>query len=205
MKRSEIAYQFRDQFLLTNEKVVKVLDQYYIAINGEDVIHSKLPYSADMSDYSIYMFSYKYKVIENYDVSMAALFFNKNGAIDEYIEIDGWKLKFYAPITSLHHCDRLGVIISKEELQLNICYDFVGFQFLVDKMDKIWRLFTAARGCTTQMELDLILKVFNMEDSLDSIKKENLLERAARETAEIQIDAYKVLLNKIDTLVSNNN
>ena len=105
MNRYDIAMDFKKKFIEQNEKVLRqTVKASFISINGNNVKVSRNPFSMEKAEHGLVIFTYSYIVIEREDDCMVPLFFNSNDEIEDYINLDGWKLYFSKPLTALYKC-----------------------------------------------------------------------------------------------------
>lgn len=192
---------FKKKFIEQNENVwSKTIRPSFISINGDDIKVSTNPYSMEKAEHGLVIFYYTYTVITQNDCCMVPLFFNSNGEIEDYIEIDGWKLYFSKPITALYRCDYCTCYMSKESLKLSITtYPWK----LDDEFERIWHLFSVARSCQTQRELDFAYKIFESEGEILSLKEDNLKDKVKIDELNALLDTHNEFIEKIKKLINN--
>lgn len=202
MSRYDIAMDFKKKFISENENVsAKTLKPSFVSINGDDVKVSAYPYSMENAEHGLVIFHYTYTVITQTDRCIATLFFNSNGDIEDFIEIDGWKLYFDKPITSQYRCFGRYCHMTNGLLRLSI----VTYTWKLDEeIERIWKLFSVVRTCVTQKEIDFVRKIYDRDEDLLSLKEKNLKAEAKIDALEMLLDAHKDLLEKIKELVNTN-
>lgn len=200
MNRYEISNEFRKRFVDENKNVWGTsIKPYYFSINGEEVIASSNPYLMENSEHGLVIFTYAYTVINNTDCSMVPLFFCSNGRIEDYIIIDEWKLYFSPPKTATYKCYTTYVYMEKGDLYLDIPIKL----FKLEKeIPAIWKLFSMVRKCTSKLELDYVKTMYQQGIEINELKSKNFKQAAEIEALNIQINAYKSLLDKIEKLIS---
>ena len=198
MSRLDIATAFIDKFLRENPSVFKRgLRAAFISINGDVAKVSSYPYSIDKAEHCIILLMYEYNVWQTNDYSYIPLCFNANGDIEDFIEINGWKLSFNKPVTSSWHSGPAQVFIENREKKIA-----VDWYRREDYFPGIWKLFTIAQTCTTQLELDFALKAYKDEIELDCLREKVLKDEAKIDALNIQLSSYKELLEKIELLAN---
>lgn len=200
MNRYDIAIDFKKKFIEQNENVWrKTIKTSFIAINGNDVKVSSNPFSMENAEHGLVIFHYTYTVISQSDSCMVPLFFNSNGEIEDYIEIDGWKLYFDKPITSSYRCDSHKCYMTNGVLKLSLIIR----PWLVDEeFKKLWHLFSMARTCETQKELDYAYKIYKDEENILALKMKNLKNEVKINELNLLLDAHKSLIDRIKKLVN---
>lgn len=201
MNRYEIAMDFKKKFMSENKNIwPQTMIPTYFAINGTDVKVSSNPYSFENSEYGLVIFHYIYTVISQSDKCIIGLFFNSNGEIEDFIEIDGWKLYFSKPVTAGWRCDRTtGFHITNGKLKLDAR---IHVNDLYQNFPRIWQLFSIIRTCETQKEVDFALRIYAREGEILSLKEKNLKEEAKVDALNILLEANKEFIEKLKELVN---
>ena len=132
------------------------------------------------------------------DSSLVPLFFCANGDIEDYIVIDGWKLSFSAPTTSMYRCHSTSVYMEKDSLSIDV--KISSPWNIAKEFPCIWKLFYIVKDCTSQIEVDYAKKFFENELEIENLKSKNLLAEAEIESLNMLITSYKQLLEKISNL-----
>ena len=199
-KRYEIAMDFKKKFIEQNKNVYeKTIKDTFVSINGDDVRVSRIPYSIEEAEHALVFFEYKYLVQSNDDSSQVALFFNSNGEVEDYIEIDGWRLSFSEPKTSFYRSRPLECFMKKDSLGLSVGIKGLNIR---DAFPRIWHLFSIIRTCKTQKEIDYAYQVYQKEGDLLSLKQKNLMDESKIAELEFLLDTYKELLDKIKGMLN---
>lgn len=203
MNRYEIANDFKKKFIEQNENVwSRTMKPTYFSINGDETKASTNPYAMENAEHALVVFHYTYTVITQEDCCMVPLFFNANGEIEDYIEIEGWKLSFSKPITALSRYWSTHCYISNDKLNASITVKAWEF----DKFfDRIWKLFSVARTCKTQMELDFACKIYNLEKDILELKEKNIKQEAELDAKNTLISAHQELLDRIEEITNPKN
>lgn len=200
MNRYEISMDFKKKFIDENENVwSKTVKPSFISINGDDIKVSTNPYSMEDAEYGLVIFHYTYTVITQSDSCIATLFFNSNGDVEDFIEIDGWKLYFDKPITALSRCSYMTCHMVKSSLKLDV---ITHPWKLDDEFSKVWHLFSIVRTCETQKEIDFAYKIYKREEDILTLKDKNLKAEAKIDALEMLLDAHKDLLEKLKDIVN---
>ena len=188
--------EYKDSFLNENGSVLKnSLKPVYCIIKNGNIETSDLPFIMDSAEEAFVICRYKYIVITQQDTDFFFLYMNNEGIIDNAIVKDGWILKFKDPQTGPYR-SRPYFSISKQNLYTEI--DINGYELDVPRM---WKLFSEARECTTQLELKFLEKLFDQEAKLEDVTKENAILKYRESLLEERIASYKELLKKIEDLV----
>lgn len=201
MTRYDVTNVFVKEFIEKNKNVwSSTLRATYFSINADNVKASSFPYSMESAEHALVVYSYVYTVHTQEDSSMFSIFFNANGDIEHYIEIDGWRLSFSSPITSDYrnygtYCyiskgTIEGEIRIKDERQMDKCFD------------EIWKLFCKARNCETQQEIDFLIEMYKLNIDINELNDKNIKLEAEIKAKETIISSYKELLHKIEELVN---
>ena len=199
MSREDIAKAFIDKFLREHPSVFKrSLRTAFISINGDVAKVSSYPFSIENAEHCIILFMYEYNVWQTNDYSYIPLCFNATGDIEDFIEINGWKLSFNKPVTSSLHSGPAKVFIENGEKKI-----VLEWSRREDYFPRIWKLFTIAQTCTTQLELDFALKAYKDGVELDGLREKVLKDEAKIDALNMQLCSYKNLLEKIEQLVNN--
>lgn len=199
MNRYETAMDFKNKFIEQNENVLKLtVKPSFVSINGDDVRISTNPYSMENAEHGLVIFHYTYIVIEREDCCMVPLFFNSNGEVEDYIEIDGWKLYFSKPLTAYYKCNTFECKMSNGPLKLSI--NIFPWE-LDDEFEKIWHLFSLVRTCKTQNEINLAQKVYQTEGEVLSLKEKSMGAEAKIDALNMLLDVHKDFIEKIKELV----
>lgn len=191
---------FKKKFIEENENVwSKTVKPSFVSINGDDIKVSANPYSMEDAEHGLVIFHYTYTVITQSDSCIVTLFFNSNGDVEDFIEIDGWKLYFDKPVTALWRCDYMTCHMTNGSLNL----DVITHPWKLDEeIEKIWHLFSVIRTCSTQKEIAYAYKIFKKEEDILSLKDKNLKAEAKIEALETLLDAHKDLINKLKEMVN---
>lgn len=197
--RYDISMDFKKKFIEENENVwSKTVKPSFVSINGEDIKVSSNPYSMEEAEHGLVIFHYTYTVITQSDSCIVTLFFNSNGDVEDFIEIDGWKLYFDKPVTALWRCDYMTCHMTNGSLKL----DVITFPWELDnKFEKIWHLFSVIRTCSTQKEIDYAYKILKKEEDILSLKDKNIKAEAKIDALEMLLDAHKDLINKLKEIL----
>lgn len=200
MNRYELSNDFRKKFVEQNENVwSKTVRPTYFSINDEETRTSSNPYSMENAEHALVVFHYNYTVITSECTSLVPLFFNANGDVEDYIEIDGWRFSFGKPVTALYKCNAISCTFSKDGLSASIRIHPLEFD---QSFDRIWKLFCIARTCKTQRELDFLCAMFYREAEILKLKEKNLWQEAELDRQKMVVSAYKGLLDKIQMYVN---
>lgn len=199
MSRYDYVCDFKKKFLEENPSVWKnTLKPLYISINGDDTKVSSNPYAFEESEHGLAIFKYTYTVQTQPDDCIVPLFFNQNGDIEDYIELEGWKMSFCKPITSSYRCYNIYCYISNGPLKKSIKID----RYKLDKeFDDIWKLFSVARRCKTQLELDYAYKLYKENLNVLSLKEANIKQAAEIDSLKSLNKSYHLLIESIKELV----
>lgn len=199
MNRYDISSDFKKKFVEENKSVwSKSIKPVYFSINGEQAKASSNPYSMEQAEHGLVVFPYVYTVISQKDSSLVPLFFCANGDIEDYIVIDGWKLSFSAPTTSMYRCHSTSVYMEKDSLSIDV--KISSPWNIAKEFPRIWKLFYIVKDCTSQIEVDYAKKFFENELEIENLKSKNLLAEAEIESLNMLITSYKQLLEKISNL-----
>lgn len=200
MKRYDIAMDFKKKFIEENENVwSKTVKPSFVSINGDNIKVSANPYAMEDAEHGLVIFHYTYTVVTQTDSCMVPLFFNSNGDVEDFIEIEGWKLFFDKPITEFLRCGYITCHMTKGSLNL----DIITHPWALDEeFEKVWHLFSIVRTCNTQKEIDYVYKIYNKDKDILSLKDKNLKAEAKIEALEMLLDAHKDLIDKLKEIVN---
>ena len=199
MNRYDIACDFKKKFL--EENPCNTIKPSYISINGDTIKVSSNPYAMEESEHGLVIFKYTYTVQTQPDDCLVPLFFNQNGDIEDYIELDGWKLSFDKPYTSTNRCYNIKCYISNGSLKKSIIID----RYKIDQeFDSIWKLFSVARMCKTQLELDYAYKLFKEKQNVLSLKEKNIKQAAEIDSLKMLTKSYQSLLDSFKEIIEKN-
>jgi hypothetical protein len=201
MNRYDISNDYRKKFVEENKSVwSNTIKPVYFSINGNQAKASSNPYSMEQAEHGLVAFTYSYTVISQDSSSLVPLFFNANGDIEDYIIIDGWKLYFSEPITSMYRCYSTLVYMEKGTLKTEVSFN--PSWKIVEEFPRIWELFCTVRTCNSQVEIDYVKKIYNQGIEIDDLKSKNLVSEAKIESLNILVDSYKQLLEKISNMLN---
>jgi hypothetical protein len=199
MKRYEISYDYIKKFAQENKNVnEKTIKPLYFSLNDDKAILSSYPYTMEQAKYGLVIFSYTYTVITQLDYSLAPLFFNSNGGIEDYIVIDGWKLYFSKPITSMYRNNGTYVFMEKGILKLEMQISLYDVE---NEFPRIWELFSVIRKCCSQTEIDCVKKLYDQGIEIENLKTKNLRAETEIDSLKMLTTSYKQLLDKISSIV----
>lgn len=194
---------FKMKFITDNKNVwVQSVKPTFFSITGNKVRTSIVPYSMENAEHALVIFHYRYTVIEQSDIYFVALFFNSNGDINDYIEIDDWKLYFNKPITALNRRDFIKCSMTNGLLRIEIHTQPWNID---EKFERIWQLFSLVRTCKTQTEVDFVKKIYEQEGEILVLKDKNLKYEAKIDTLNMMLDAHKELISKLTNIVNSHN
>lgn len=195
---------------IANDYLAQIKSQYdcidkgsikmeYIAINDNSIKVSSTPYILDNAKVAIVIYYYSYLVWKQFDNNYFVLFMDTEDNIDSSLNIEGWKIEFSEPITSSYRTYGKSLTISKNNLSLSISVP----KFDVgEKFPKIWELINKVKQCDSQIELDLLGKLYEREEEIAHLEKDNFVLRYKNEVMEETMKSYKDLLSKIQELIS---
>lgn len=199
MNRYEIARDYRKKFIDENKSVwSNSIKSVYISINGDNAKASTNPYSMEHAEHELVIFSYLYTVVTQENSSLVPLFFNANGEIEDFIIIDGWKLYFSSPVTSMYRCYNTYVYMVKDGMEIRV--DISPWD-VAEEFPRIWNLFYIVKNCNSQIEIDYAKKIFKQTIEIDNLKTKNLKAEAKIDSLNMLIASYKELLDKISSLI----
>lgn len=201
MNRYDIACDFKKKFLEENPCIWKnTIKSSYISINGDTIKVSSNPYAMEESEHGLVIFKYTYTVQTQPDDCLVPLFFNKNGDIEDYIDLGGWTMSFTKPITSSYRCYNIYCYISNGSIKKSIKID----RYKIDQeFEGLWKLFSVARLCKTQLELDYAYKLYKEKQNVLCLKEANIKQAAEIESLKLLTKSYQSLLDSIKELVDN--
>lgn len=200
MNRYDIAMDFKKKFIEQNEKVLRqTVKASFISINGNNVKVSRNPFSMEKAEHGLVIFTYSYIVIEREDDCMVPLFFNSNDEIEDYINLDGWKLYFSKPLTALYRCYNFNCFMTNGLLEISISINPLN---LDNEFERIWHLFSIVRTCKTQKEIDFAKKIYQNEKDIQALKETNMRAEAKKEELRMLLDAHKDFIENIKELIS---
>lgn len=198
MNRYDISSDYRKKFIEENKSVwSNSIKPVYFSINGDQAKASTNPYSMEQAEHGLVVFPYEYTVITQEDYSLVPLFFSANGDIEDYIVIDGWKLSFSPPTTSMYRCYSTSVYMKKDALSVSI---EISPWEVAEEFPRIWKLFCVVKTCNSQVEINYVKKIFEQGIEIDELKSKNLMTEAKNESLNMLITSYKQLLEKISSL-----
>lgn len=192
--------EYKDSFLKDNSSVWKNSLKPLYCINNNGIIEtSDLPYIMDSAEEAFVICQYTYTVIRQPDIDYFFLYMNKQGKIDNAIVKDGWTFKFGKPETGPYRSSP-SFNISKQNLKLEIY-----LRGSKPNMSRMWKLFSEARKCSTQLELEYLEMLYDKESELEELTKSNAELKYRKALLEERIESYRGLLKKIEDLVDNAN
>lgn len=198
MKRYDIAQDFRKKFIEEHPNVWgETMSPVYFSITGDEAKVSKYHYSIEGAEHALVIFVYSYKVITQYDRSLVALFFHKNGEIEDHIIIDKWKIYFSPPKTHSFKSCTPYVYMEKDGLQASFK---LNLNTIDNAFPRIWSLLSIIKECRSQIEINYIQKVYELEEEIDTLRSEKLREKAQTDALNMLLEAHKQLLQRIETL-----
>lgn len=196
---------------IANDYLAQIKSQYdcilkgsikmeYITINNDNLVKvSSTPYILDNAKIAIVIYYYSYLVLTQYDNNYFVLFMDTEGNIDSSLNIGGWKIEFSDPITSSYRTYYKDLTISKSNLSTSIS---VPKHNVGEIFPKIWELINKVQLCDSQIELDLLEKLYEKEEEIANLEKNNFELRYKNEVMKETMDSYKDLLSHIQELIS---
>lgn len=199
MKRYEISNDFKEKFIQSHPNVWKnIVKPTFFSLDDDSASASDYWYSFENSKYGLVVFSYTYTVQTNNDTSMIPLFFDADGEIENYIELDGWKLYFSSPYTADLKCGWMYVYMQKDDMSVSC---MVSPNDIAKSFPPIWEKFAAVRKCDSQAELDYVNKIYSKDMEIKDLLSRNLKQEAKIEALNQQLESYKNLIKKIEEMV----
>ena len=199
----KISEEYKSHIISQNPNIWgQTVKMHYFILDGETVEYSTVPFVLDSAKRAMVIYTYTYTVVTNNDQSFFALFLDSdaNNEANDYIVMDGWKLKFDTPYTSGYRTFSRSLNMSKDDLSLEIyshCSAFTNSGF-----DTYWKLFARVRECSTQKELNILKELFQAKKGLDDLKCNMLIEQYRNFVLEEKCRAYESILEKIDSMLT---
>lgn len=199
MNKREIVEDYKSYIITQNKSICpNTIHIEYLAIDGDNVRVSTVPYILDNAPISVVIYHYQYIVQTQRSSNFFALFMTETGRVEDYIEINGWHFRFNTPITAHFHTDSKYAIISKGNLELKVK---IPLAYISSSMDKLWALFKEARNCTTILELEYLKKLFEANKQIEELDGRNFKQESQIDLLNEKIKAYEGLLDKIEKMV----
>lgn len=158
------------------------------------------------SVYGVVFLEYTYIKQTQDDNSFFALFISE-GKANDYIEENGWKMKFDKPIVEFNKTNGRCLLLSKSDLNIEIKFldwDYTNVCWKIEsQMGNCFKLFKMAQQCTTQQELNFLLEMFHKDKKIECLNQKLLKEQMNLYYKEETIKGYKEMLDEIKALIEN--
>ena len=196
---SEVAKDF-PKFIKDSYFGVRTFDVKYLSISSDNKMRvTSFPYDLNESKIVIAICFYNYTVQTRESSSAFFMFLDESGWQDDYYILDGWRISFDRPYTSEYHTKSRQLIIDKGSLKTSFSLEPIGK--MTTQLQKVWPYIIEATKATTQKELDYIAIAYKKDIEIDELKNKNLNIEYTQMLIQEQLNAYKVVLDKIAELV----
>jgi len=198
---TEIARDFT-QLIRDTHPDVRILNTKYLSIDeNSEVRIQSYPYNLEEARIVIAICHYRYMVKYCYDESFFCLFLDNNGWRDDFYMMDGWRIEFDKPKTTDYRTDndKRRCTISKGELRALLLFKSVSD--IEYKFAKAWPYIVEMTQCTTQKELECLVRAYKLDIEVKDLKEQNLEIKYSQMIINEQMQAYKAVLDKIKILI----
>ena len=173
----------------------------YLAISADGSVESSnLWLILKNANFAAVILPYDYRVITAEDSSAFILFIDDKGKCTDSIDINGWKLKFDAPIERLYRAYKRYATISKAgyEVILKTPHGIIA----PDDFKRIWIYFRRISTINEDFaSLPLYQELYDNNITIDSISKENVRKEYERFCAGFILKANEELLENLKQII----
>ena len=199
MNKTEIACGF-SKLIREEHPNIRIYDTKYLSIDNNHIHISSYPYDLDNVEKVIVICFYTYTVITQESSDCFFLFLDNSGWKDNYYILNDWKVSFGSPTTSSYHTYGRTCRISNGTL--NTSFYLTPIYDIAVQVQKVWPYLLEATKCSTQKELDFLSKSFRNNIEIETLQNKNLNMEYLLSIEKDLTNAYKSLLNKIESLVN---
>ena len=179
---------------------ISIFKTEFVAI-GEDGIIRLSPYTDYLMNarMGIVICYYNYLVQTATDDSCFIQFVDNSGFCDDHYYMNGWTIGFKEPYTSGYRTyGRRECILSNGIISLELSLPVYGF---AEQIRLLWPYYLEAQKCQTQNELLLLEDCYKKDIDISKLKDCTLEQEYSQKILENQLNSYKAVLDRIESLL----